>query len=182
MEALNIAFRDFLFMLVLILALFVSTDKAKKSEADIQSPGNLMVSITWPEDGNDVDLWIKSPSDKSVGYSRKNGSVFNLVRDDMGTDKDLSGMNYENSFSRGLPDGQYIINLHCYRCTDKTPVPVRVEIRLIDSSGTQNVYSQQLELKKDDEEITAVRFKVKDNRIVSGSQDSIFEPIFGAKE
>ena len=49
----------------------------------------------------DVDLWVQAPGDISVGYSNKGSAVFNLLRDDLGKRVDVTGLNYETSYSRG---------------------------------------------------------------------------------
>ena len=46
------------------------------------------------------------------------------MRDDLGKYKDNSPVNYEVSYSRGISEGIYVINLHLYR-EDETPfVPI----------------------------------------------------------
>ena len=75
-----------------------------------------MVEANWPPDmDSDVDLWVQAPGDMPVGYSNKGGAVFNLLRDDLGQQLDLSGLNYESSYSRGIVPGEYTVNLHLYR-------------------------------------------------------------------
>jgi hypothetical protein len=41
--------------------------------------------------------------------------VFNLLRDDLGKAQDLTDNNYEVACSRGLPPGEYVVNVHMYR-------------------------------------------------------------------
>ena len=75
-----------------------------------------MVEANWPPDlDSDVDLWVQAPGDVPVGYSNKGGAVFNLLRDDLGQQLDLSGLNYESSYSRGIVPGEYTVNVHLYR-------------------------------------------------------------------
>ena len=54
---------------------------------------------------------------RPVGYSNKGGVIFNLLRDDLGKRADATGMNYEVSYSRGIPAGEYTVNVHLYRNT-----------------------------------------------------------------
>ena len=68
-----------------------------------------------PSMDSDVDLWVQAPGDLPVGYSNKGGAVFNLLRDDLGHQLDLSGLNYESSYARGIVPGEYTVNLHLYR-------------------------------------------------------------------
>ncbi|EYR81904.1 hypothetical protein [Shinella sp. DD12] len=142
----------------------------------IDPPGNLVASIAWPAGSIDVDLWVKSPGDEAVGYSRKSGKVWSLLRDDLGTANDLSGMNFESAFTRGLPDGEYIVNVRCYGCAGKLPVPVATEVRLAD--GTL-VWFGVVTLVSDKQEKTALRFVMRAGKVVPGSASHVFREIRG---
>ena len=85
-----------------------------------------MVEANWPPElDSDVDLWVQAPGDVPVGYSNKGGAVFNLLRDDLGQQLDLSGLNYETAYSRGIVPGEYTVNLHLYRNRAATSVGAR---------------------------------------------------------
>lgn len=148
------------------------------TDPQIDPPGNLVASIAWPSGAIDVDLWVKSPGDDAVGYSRRSGLVWSLLRDDLGTSNDLSGMNFESAFTRGLPDGEYIVNVRCYGCAGKVPVPVATEVRLAD--GTL-VWSGVVTLVSDKQEKTALRFVMRGGKVVPGSASHVFREIRGAK-
>ena len=76
----------------------------------------MIVEVRWPDQlDSDVDLWVQAPGDVPVGYSNKGGAIFNLLRDDLGQRADATGMNYEVSYSRGIPPGEYMVNVHLYR-------------------------------------------------------------------
>ena len=94
-------------------------------------PGNVVIEINWPSEIDaDVDLWIEAPGDRPVGYSNKGGRVFNLLRDDLGQFRDLTDVNYEVAYSRGIVEGEYTINLHLYRNKSAIlPVPVTMVAR-----------------------------------------------------
>ena len=58
-----------------------------------------MIEARWPDAVDaDVDLWVQAPGDVPVGYSNKGGAIFNLLRDDLGTRADATGINYEISY------------------------------------------------------------------------------------
>ena len=61
-----------------------------------------------PEKPFDVDLWVQGPGAGPVGFWNKGNEVFNLLRDDLGVDGDATDLNYEVSYSRGIPAGEYI--------------------------------------------------------------------------
>ena len=77
-----------------------------------QPPGNVIVELRWPDHLDaDVDLWVEAPGDVPVGYSNKGGRIFNLLRDDLGHAADVTNENYEISYSRGIPEGEYMLRV-----------------------------------------------------------------------
>ena len=93
----------FVTVAVLMLAAHQPQGRGAKAARDRPPPGNVMVEANWPPGmDSDVDLWVQAPGDVPVGYSNKGGAVFNLLRDDLGQQLDLSGLNYESSYSRGV--------------------------------------------------------------------------------
>ena len=148
----------------------------------VKSPGNVIVEIRWPDDLNtDVDLWVEAPGDMPVGYSNKGGGVFNLLRDYLGHTNDLSELNYEMSYSRGVPAGSYTVNVHLYR--NKTyafPVPVTVVVTVKDAPHTRarQILKTEVSLRREGEEITAFRFALnEDGTLVTGSVNSVPRPL-----
>lgn len=170
---------DALFNFVGLLLFFVITLIAQVhpvTEDDPQEPpGNLMVSIAWPAGPIDVDLWLLAPKDSPVGYSNKSGKVWNLLRDDLGTANDPTPINAEFAVTRGLPDGEYVVNVHCFDCGKSIlPVPVTVEIRLAEGGV---VWKGVVELVAPKQERTALRFRVAGGKIVPGTQSSVFKAV-----
>ena len=144
----------------------------------IDPPGNMIVSATWPSGNIDVDLWVRHGREPAVGYSNKSGKTWSLLRDDLGDANDGTPLNYEHAISRGLPDGEYIVNVRCYGCAGKVPVPVAVEVRL--ASG-ELVWSGVVTLVSDKQEKTALRFVMRSGKVVPGSASHVFREIRGAK-
>src|SRR5690606_321998 len=108
----QITFLDILLILVVVLLPLVTPPTAAEQ---LRPPGSLVVETIWPpECHTDVDLWVQGPVGRAVGYSNQSDMLFNLLRDDLGHQGDLSDLNYENAYTRGLPDGEYIVNLHLY--------------------------------------------------------------------
>ena len=145
-------------------------------------PGNVVIEINWPSEIDaDVDLWIEAPGDQPVGYSNKGGKVFNLLRDDLGKFRDLTDVNYEVAYSRGVVEGEYVINLHLYRNKSAIlPVPVTVVASVKRSNGAnlKRLTSAKVELAYTGEEITVVRFKLTESgEIVPGSMHQLFKPL-----
>ena len=172
-------FRDVIFLalagfIAIVILLLPHLNPPAKAEDEAPSPGNVIVEIRWPDDFNtDVDLWVEAPGDVPVGYSNKGGLVFNLLRDDLGLHADFSGLNYEVSYSRGVPEGDYTVNLHLYRdLSGRLPVPVTVVVSVKKSpdQAAKQVLATQMVLKNEGEELTAFRFQLdKLGRVVRGS-------------
>jgi len=149
-----------------------------KAEETMTPPGNLVVEVRWPDEADvDVDLWVRAPGDRSVGYSNKSGETFDLLRDDLGNRNDATGMNYEVAFSRGLPAGEYAVNLHLYRDNQRLrPITaiVVISLRAPDGGETVQLLSETVELRRLGEELTVTRFTVGDDgRIVPGSYNDL---------
>ncbi|MCZ6734017.1 MAG: hypothetical protein O7B27_15970 [Gammaproteobacteria bacterium] len=148
-------------------------------------PGNVMVELRWPDELNvDVDLWVQAPGDVPVGYSNQGGAIFNLLRDDLGHINDTTDLNYEFSYSRGVPAGEYTVNLHLYRnLANVYPVPAVVAVSVKNSPNlpAQQILSTKLNLSHEDEEVTAFRFKLdEEGRLLSGSVHNLPRPLRAA--
>jgi hypothetical protein len=147
---------------------------------DTKPPGNVIVEVRWPDEIDaDVDLWVQAPGDFPVGYSNKGGAVFNLLRDDLGKRVDVTGLNYETSYSRGILPGEYTVNLHLYRNPSRTyPVPVTV-VTSVKPSGDQasrQLLASKALLVREGEEMTVYRFRLSDaGALVAGSVHSLYK-------
>jgi hypothetical protein len=148
---------------------------------DIAAPGNIFVQATWPVDANDdVDLWVQAPRDRPVGYSNKGGKTFNLLRDDIGLVSDSDNANYEVAFSRGAPEGEYIVNLHLYaRRSGINPLKVSLVVQLKGSGDSlSTIAKREISLVRPGEEITVIRFRLDSNgRLVKGSIHDLPYPL-----
>ncbi len=145
-------------------------------------PGNVVIEINWPaEIDADVDLWVEAPGDRPVGYSNKGGRIFNLLRDDLGQFRDITNVNYEVAYSRGVVAGEYTINLHLYRNKSSVlPVPVTVvtSVKRTNGANLKRLTSSRVELSYTGEEITVIRFALtKTGEIVPGSMHQLFKPL-----
>lgn len=181
-------FRDLLLMLVcgvvtVIVLMFVHVNpKAQvvNKEGD-NAPGNVMIESTWPPDADaDVDQWAQAPGDVPVGYSNKGGLVFNLLRDDLGNRADPTGVNYENTFSRGVIPGEYTVNLHLYRNAAGGTVPVNVVVscKTQTQDSAKQLLATKVELTREGQELTALRFRLKEDcSLVPGSINSLQRPL-----
>lgn len=157
-------FRDMLMIILLgfvfmIVAMVPHLNPPPKND-EVRPPGNIIVHIMWPPGNVDVDMWVTGPGEpKPVGYSNPNGKLWNLLRDDLGTINDTTSLNYENAYTRGIVAGEYIINVHCYRCPSGEDVPVIIEVRIRKDTKLILVAISKIKLSSK-QEITAIRFLV----------------------
>jgi hypothetical protein len=168
-------------VLVIMLLPHLNPPGAKTADATTP-PGNVIVEVRWPDEIDaDVDLWVQAPGDVPVGYSNKGGAAFNLLRDDLGSRVDVTGLNYETSYSRGIVPGEYTVNLHLYRNPSRAyPVPVTVVTsvkRRADLAARQLLASKAL-LVREGEEMTVYRFRLSEaGSLVAGSVHSLDKPL-----
>ena len=166
----SIAFRDVLFLtlscfviIIILLLPHIAVDQDKQKEDD--PPGHIIVEISWkPMTWTDIDLWVLSPNDsRPIGYSNQDGRGFNLLRDDLGSTFDPLPENYENAYMRGIPDGEYIVNVHGFSDKQKAlPLEVHCSVRIKNRKTTTTIAKRTVLVTHVGQEITVFRFTLKD--------------------
>lgn len=148
---------------------------------DAKAPGNVMVEMHWPNDmPYDVDLWVKAPRELPVGFWNQGGTTFNLLRDDLGLEGDATNENYEMTYSRGIPPGEYVVNVHMY---GRLPEGVRVPVKVVVSvkrplEETDQIAATTVELFRKNQEETALRFRLDgDGNLVKDSISKLRKPL-----
>ena len=183
-DSMSIVFRDLLMLLallmltlvVLLIPLIEVRQETTQTEIE-KAAGDMIAEIIWDSDNPaDIDLWVNAPDGENTGYSMPYGQIFNLVRDDLGRDVDFSGLNYEFSFSRGIPDGNYRFSIVYYADNDQgnKPVDVRISIRHRQDRLMIVIYEAVLTLEYPGQEKGVLSFEMKDKKLVPGSMS--FEP------
>ena len=175
-DVIMLALAGFVAMVLLLLPHLNPPGEAAKENT--QPPGNVIVEMRWPDELDaDVDLWVEAPGDIPVGYSNQGGVVFNLLRDDLGKRADATGMNYEVSYSRGIPAGEYKVNVHLYRnASNVFPIPLTVvtSVKKSPKESARQLLATKVELAREGEEITVYRFRLaEDGSLVPGSVHSL---------
>ena len=189
-------FRDVIFLLMItfvilfLIAVLHINPIADPKEEQIAPPGNVIVNIFWEDGLNiDVDLWVLGPEDdRPVGYSNRAGETFNLLRDDLGSTNDITERNFENAYTRGLPEGEYIINVHMFAHKERKkvwPVMVEVVVTVMETtegkSSANEVAVATIPLTRYGEEVTAVRFKIdKNHKVIQESINQIQKKLRGS--
>jgi len=172
----------FILMTVLMMAVVNPPAKWAETSGD-QRPGNVMVEAQWNDGVDaDIDLWVAAPGDRPVGYSNKNGAIFNLLRDDRGMDDDATKANYEVAYSRGMPAGEYVANVHLYGADIEVPLPIEVKViasvRGTNDDKIRRLVSTTLRLHHENQQITAFRFRLdRDGELVPGSINSLYREL-----
>lgn len=180
----SILHRDFslglaaVFIVMFIIILPFIQPVGKDNEEEMKSVGNLIFEMIWPNNNPvDVDLWILTPDREQIGYSNQSGKYVNLLRDDVGSTDDVSGMNYENGFSRGIIPGRYIVNAHIYSYSAPAKLPIKVRVVLSikadEKSKINQFYAVELTFEKLHEEQTALQFTVNESGKIDFEKNSI---------
>ncbi len=181
-------FRDMLLIMligfVFMIVAMIPFLNPPAREDEVEPPGNVIVHIVWPPGDTDVDLWTMGPGEIApVGYSNKSGILWSLLRDDTGDGVDVTELNFENAYTRGIVPGEYIVNVHCYRCT-KFPVPVKVVISVKRESASggnaslATIASTKVVLHAPKEAKTALRFELTaDGKIVPNSMNHVYRQL-----
>ena len=172
-------FRDVIMLALLgfvtiVILLLPHLNPPTQAAETARPPGNVFVELRWPDEIDaDVDLWVEAPGDVPVGYSNKGGRIFNLLRDDLGQVGDATDLNYEVAFSRGIPDGEYTVNLHLYR-EDAGHLPlsavVIISVKADADGAMRRIAMERVDLVRVGQELTVLRFSLdRTGNLVAGS-------------
>ena len=180
-DVITLALCGFVAVVILLLPHLNPKQEAQAAVANAV-PGNVMVEARWADElDTDVDLWVQAPGDVPVGYSNKSGVIFNLLRDDLGRNADPTQLNYEVSYSRGVPPGEYAINLHMYRNKSRiSPVKVTVvtSVKRPNAESAKQILTSSIDLMAENQETTVYRFKLTEaGELVPGSVNSLPKPL-----
>ncbi|MCH8096397.1 MAG: hypothetical protein IID53_04910 [Proteobacteria bacterium] len=181
-DAWGTVFRDVILLVLvgfvaMVIMLLPHITVAKKESEQTRVPGNVIVEIHWPSNqAVDVDLWVKAPGEFPVGFWNQGGEIFNLLRDDLGFVGDATDENYEIVYSRGIPQGEYIVNVHMYGpLPPGVTVPVNVVVSVRKKyDDTNQILKTDIKLTRQNQEETAFRFKLtSDGDLVPGSVSTL---------
>ena len=164
-------FRDVLMLaltgfVAIVLMLLPHLSKSTEKTSEHQEPGNVIVEMRWPSNHPvDVDLWVKAPGDIAVGFYNQGSKIFNLLRDDLGKKGDATDLNYEVSYSRGIPAGEYVVNAHMYGpLALGATVPVNIVVSTRKNLGeVRQILTTEILVVRHNQEITAFRFRLTDS-------------------
>jgi uncharacterized protein YfaP (DUF2135 family) len=175
------AWNDLLLSLLaclLVAAFLIAAKKQQetKTETD-RSAGNVSVYTFWREGDIDIDTHMRDPDGEHVYFSHRAGKVWNLLRDDLGKTNDVTPRNFENAYARGLPPGEYAVNVHAYRNNSSYPIEVDAELRIQSElkAGSAITFTARVTLDHLGDEATLWRFSIDDRgHLIPGSVHSQF--------
>ena len=183
-------FRDVILLaligfVAMVVMLLPHINQAEVEAQDHKAPGNVIVEMHWPQDKPfDVDLWVRGPGAGPVGFWNKGNEVFNLLRDDLGTEGDATTLNYEVSYSRGIPSGEYTVNVHMYgHIPPGTIVPVKVVVSVRTKyEATRQILQSSVVLTRHNQEKTIFSFRLtKTGELVDDSVSTLYRPLISGQ-
>ena len=179
-------FRDVILLtligfVAMVIMLLPHISRTKKEANEDRAPGNVIVEMHWPSSMLvDVDLWVKAPGVGPVGFWNQGNRVFNLLRDDLGAEGDATDENFEVSYSRGIPAGEYVVNVHMYGALPANltvPVTVVVSVRT-QMQETRQILKTLVRLTYHNQEETAFQFRLTgDGDLVPDSVSTLRHPL-----
>lgn len=153
------------FTFLFLISLLLINPPAKSGI--INPKAEFLITVSW-EDGNenDIDTWVQGPQGSKVWFKQAQNGLMHLDRDDRGKTNDTqqvdgreisNPLNQEVVTIRGRPPGEFIVNVHYYKSVDQLEVPVTVYVAEVNPT-LKVLHYATLDLKKEGEEKTAVRF------------------------
>jgi len=170
------------FVLMTILMLTAINPPAKSAAmAGIQSPGNVIVEAHWADNIDaDVNLWVKAPGDRPIGYSNKSDAISTCCTTIWASTATRPTSTV--AYSRSAPPGEYIVNVHLYRARADVHFSVKVKLTATFKRNAhdpvQKLAAATVELRHLNDETTAFRFTLdrKDN-LVPGSVNNLYQEL-----
>lgn len=173
--------RDLLIaLLVVFMALSVFALVSHPKQKPGVQAGSLIFQMHWQDSSDsDIDLWMKPPDDRPIGYSHMSGHYCNLLRDDLGRDHDPASTNTEVNICRKALPGEYIVNTMAYNAYDGNyPISVTVTVTELSTTVSRMLIEKTVQLQYQGQELTVFRFTLdKQGNIVPGSINDLQIPL-----
>ena len=158
---------DFLSCLLVVFVAVALTSKPPQ----VKTYGAYAVVMTWPKDGNDVDLYLRDPQGSISFFARPQIDQMQLEHDDLGTSETGYGhaaKNQERTVIRSATPGEWVANVQLFsRGQGSAPIPVVVTLwDLRNQDRLLYTHAQRLMHKGDEK--TAFRFTITGSGGVGG--------------
>lgn len=157
-----------LIMFVFMFAVAFAQIEPETKKAEIKTKAEYVMLMSWPEeDGNDIDIWVLDPTGSFTSYKDKDSGLVHLDRDDLGHKNDSvvlpdgTVVKYEHNQEiltiRGCIPGEWVINTHLYRQSQKGPSYVRFRLDKLNPSVV-TMLNEVIVLEEYWQEETVIRF------------------------
>lgn len=163
------------FVMLFAVAMIAMNPKAKSGVIDAKA--EFIITVTWPDlNPNDIDTWVQDPGGNLVWFRAREGGMMHLDRDDRGLSNDtivingqkvVNPLNQEVVTIRGFAPGEYTVNLHYYDTQNGEPVTANVSVVKVNPRA-EVVFYGAATLQRKGDEVTAVRFTVDRDGLVTG--------------
>lgn len=167
------------FIVLFVLSFVLINDKSKPTTGEIKAYAEYMIILEWDDKSkNDLDLWVKGPNGRLIGFRNPDdGSIF-LDRDDVGLSNDYyydeSGsvknilINREVITIRGIFPGRYVVNVHAFNLTkNEVYAPENCRVSIIKINPYRIVAKNEMVFEFSSEEQTAFSFEIYDDGSIS---------------
>jgi len=178
------------FVFLFIVAFLLINPPTKKEEAPKKA--EYLIIIEWDTVSNDdVDLWVQDPEGTTVSFTRKEGGLLNLEKDDLGISNDswitpqgervTIPINREVVTMRGIKPGRYKVAAHIYstrrhfKRVNGQPIEVEDKRTIIATLVKINPYGEKYRVSKKYQErgqvITLFNFELDDAGKITAIDD-----------
>ena len=165
----DLLFNALLGFVVMFLLAFLLINPIAQSGA-IDPKAEFVITLAWPDGRtDDVDLYVEDPAGKLVWFREREAGLMHLDRDDLGARNDtievggqrlVNPLNQEIVTLRGIQPGEYVVNAHLYRRGETSdPVSATLQVEKL-NPRVELVFVGKVELKRQGEERTLVRFRL----------------------
>ncbi len=155
------------FTFLFMVAILFMNPTAKRGNVNLRA--EFIITLIWPDNQpDDLDLWVEDPLGEVVSYLKRDAGWLHLDRDDRGSLNDtievggrriLHPINQEVVTMRGIIAGEYVVNVYYYESKTRSPVTATVQIDKVNPE-LRTVYFDQIQLERQDDEHTVVRFTI----------------------
>lgn len=161
-------------LLITVALLFLSVimmrdPKEKAKQFNAANDNNILITMRWPTD-NDIDLWLRLPDGRRVGYSSRDKPPAHLdvdvvswrrYRDETGEEHAIVP-NEEIITIRDVYEGEYTVNVHYFNSGSlKAGDPVEVQITVQDVRAGVIIFTGSKMISTPREETHFVKFSVR---------------------
>ena len=132
------------FTFLFLVAVMLINPEARTGLIDPKA--EYILSIRWADfSEDDIDIWVENPEGHLLWFKNSEVGLLHLDRDEVTL--------------RGVIRGEYTANLHYYASASKEPVDVDIRLDKVNPT-LKVVYYGKVRLDQQDDEKTAVRFRV----------------------